>query len=66
MTKKSNNINTFENDLKKLQEILEQIESDELSLEESITKYKEEWCSQKCQKALEDAKQIIKVLDDEK
>ena len=41
MTKKSNNINTFENDLKKLQEILEKIESDELSLEDSITKYKE-------------------------
>ncbi|MEC8078250.1 MAG: exodeoxyribonuclease VII small subunit [Pseudomonadota bacterium] len=67
MTKKSNNINTFENDLKKLQEILEQIESDELSLEESITKYKEGVVlSKKCQKALEDAKQIIKVLDDEK
>ena len=36
-------------------------------LEESITKYKEGVVlSKKCQKALEDAKQIIKVLDDEK
>tara|TARA_B000000532_G_scaffold83115_1_gene66495 strand:+ start:119 stop:319 length:201 start_codon:yes stop_codon:yes gene_type:complete len=66
MTKKGNNIGSFEKDLKKLQQILDEIESDKLSLEESIEKYKEGVeLSKKCQKALNDAKQIIKVLDDE-
>jgi len=67
MTKKNNNISSFESDLKKLQDILEDIESDKLSLEQSIEKYKEGVeLSKKCQKALDDAKQIIKVLDNEK
>tara|TARA_Y100000022_G_scaffold197724_1_gene206774 strand:- start:1075 stop:1278 length:204 start_codon:yes stop_codon:yes gene_type:complete len=67
MTKKNNNISSFESDLKKLQDILEDIESDRLSLEQSIEKYKEGVeLSKKCQKALDDAKQIIKVLDNEK
>ena len=67
MAKKNANLSNFESDLKKLQDILDNIESDELSLEESIEKYKEGVeLSKKCQKALEDAKQIIKVLDDEK
>ena len=67
MAKKNGNLSNFEKDLKKLQDILDNIESDELSLEESIEKYKEGVeLSKKCQKALEDAKQIIKVLDDEK
>tara|TARA_Y100000287_G_scaffold83849_1_gene66570 strand:+ start:39 stop:242 length:204 start_codon:yes stop_codon:yes gene_type:complete len=67
MTKKNNNISSFESDLRKLQDILEDIESDKLSLEQSIEKYKEGVeLSKKCQKALDDAKQIIKVLDDEK
>ncbi len=67
MTKKNNNISSFESDLRKLQNILEDIESDKLSLEQSIEKYKEGMeLSKKCQKALDDAKQIIKVLDDEK
>ena len=67
MTKKENNISSFESDLKKLQDILEDIESDKLSLEQSIKKYKEGVeLSKKCQKALDDAKQIIKVLDNEK
>ena len=67
MAKKNANLSNFEKDLKKLQDILDNIESDELSLEESIEKYKEGVeLSKKCQKALEDAKQIIKVLDDEK
>ena len=67
MTKKNNNISSFETDLKKLQDILEDIESDKLSLEQSIEKYKEGVeLSKKCQKALNDAKQIIKVLDNEK
>ena len=64
---KNNNISSFESDLKKLQDILEDIESDKLSLEQSIEKYKEGVeLSKKCQKALDDAKQIIKVLDNEK
>ena len=67
MAKKNANLSNIEKDLKKLQDILDNIESDELSLEESIEKYKEGVeLSKKCQKALEDAKQIIKVLDDEK
>ena len=67
MAKKNTNLSNFESDLKKLQDILDDIESDELSLEQSIEKYKEGVeLSKKCQKALEDAKQIIEVLDDEK
>ena len=67
MAKKNTNLSNFESDLKKLQDILDDIESDKLSLEESIEKYKEGVeLSKKCPKALEDAKQIIKVLDNEK
>ena len=67
MAKKNTILSNFENDLKRLQDILDDIESDKLSLEESIEKYKEGVeLSKKCQKALEDAKQIIKVLDNEK
>ncbi len=67
MAKRNTNLSNFESDLKKLQDILDEIESDKLSLEESIEKYKEGVeLSRKCQKALEDAKQIIKVLDNEK
>ena len=67
MAKRNTNLSNFESDLKKLQDILDEIESDKLSLEESIEKYKEGVeLSKKCQRALEDAKQIIKVLDNEK
>ena len=67
MAKKNTNLSNFESDLKKLQDILDDIESDKLSLEQSIEKYKEGVeLSKKCQKALEEAKQIIKVLDNEK
>ena len=67
MAKKNTNLSNFESGLRKLQDILEDIESDKLSLEESIEKYREGVdLSKKCQKALDDAKQIIKVLDDEK
>ena len=67
MAKKNTNLSNFESDLKKLQDILDDIESDKLSLEESIERYKEGVeLSKECQKALEDAKQIIKVLDNEK
>ena len=50
MAKKNTNLSNFESDLKKLQDILEDIESDKLSLEESIEKYKEGVeLSKKCQ-----------------
>ena len=67
MNKKSNKISNFEEDLKKLQSILDDIESDKLTLEDSIQKYKEGMeLSKKCQDALNEAKQVIKVLEDEK
>ena len=67
MNKKSNKISNFEEDLKKLQNILDDIESEKLTLEDSIQKYKEGMeLSKKCQDALDEAKQVIKVLEDEK
>ena len=67
MNKKSNKISNFEEDLKKLQSILDDIESDKLTLEDSIQKYKEGMeLSKKCQDALDEARQAIKVLEDEK
>ena len=67
MNKKSNKISNFEEDLKKLQSILDDIESDKLTLENSIQKYKEGMeLSKKCQDALNEAKQVIKVIEDEK
>ncbi len=67
MNKKTTKISNFEEDLKKLQNILDDIESDKLSLEDSIQKYKEGMeLSKKCQEALNEAKQVIKLLEDEK
>ena len=67
MNKKNNKIGNFEKDLKRLQSILDDIESDKLTLEDSIQKYKDGMeLSKKCQDALDEAKQIIKVLEDEK
>ena len=67
MNKKNTKISNFEEDLKKLQSILDDIESDKLSLEDSIQKYKEGMeLSKKCQEALNEAKQVIKLLEDEK
>ena len=67
MNKKTTKISSFEDDLKKLQGILDDIESDKLSLEDSIQKYKEGMeLSKKCQEALDEAKQVIKLLEDEK
>ena len=40
MNKKNHKIGNFEKDLKKLQSILDDIESDKLTLEDSIQKYK--------------------------
>ena len=43
MAKKNTNLSNFESDLKKLQDILDDIESDKLSLEESIENIKRVW-----------------------
>lgn len=61
--KKDNNISSFENDLKSLQKILEDIEKDNLSLEMMIKKYQEGVeISKKCQKTLQEAEQKIKEI----
>ncbi|MAQ73580.1 MAG: exodeoxyribonuclease VII small subunit [Gammaproteobacteria bacterium] len=67
MNKKSKNpLSTFENDLQKMQTILEDIESNELNLEETIEKYKLGIeLSKRCQKALEEAQQKIKIVSNE-
>ena len=64
MSKKSKNpLSTFEGDLQKMQSILEDIESNELNLEETIEKYKLGIeLSKRCQKALEEAEQKIKMV----
>ncbi|MBJ41097.1 MAG: exodeoxyribonuclease VII small subunit [Gammaproteobacteria bacterium] len=64
MNKKvKNNLSTFENDLKMMQKILEDIESKDLSLDEMIMKYQKGIeLSKKCQKTLEEAEQKIKQI----
>tara|TARA_B110000438_G_C15447553_1_gene493208 strand:- start:301 stop:522 length:222 start_codon:yes stop_codon:yes gene_type:complete len=63
--KEKSNLSSFENDLKKMQSILEEIESKDLNLEEIIDKYKLGIeLSKKCQKALEEAEQKIKQVSD--
>jgi exodeoxyribonuclease VII small subunit len=63
--KEKNNLSSFEGDLKKMQSILEEIESKDLNLEEIIDKYKLGIeLSKKCQKALEEAEQKIKQVTD--
>ena len=66
MSKKGkNNLSSFEDDLKKMQSILEDIEAKDLNLEEIIDKYKLGIeLSKKCQKALEEAEQKIKQVSD--
>ena len=67
MNKKTNKISNFEEDLKKLQNILDDIESDKLTLEDSIKKYNVGMeLSKKCLDALQEAKQVVEVLEDEK
>ena len=56
MNKKSNKISNFEEDLKKLQSILDDIESDKLTLEDSIKKYKEGWKNMHKESILEPAR----------
>ena len=63
--KEKNNLSSFESDLKKMQSILEEIESKDLNLEEIIDKYKLGIeLSKKCQKSLEEAEQKIKQVSD--
>jgi exodeoxyribonuclease VII small subunit len=64
MNKKvKNNLSTFEDDLKMMQKILEDIESKDLSLDEMIMKYQKGIeLSKKCQKTLEEAEQKIKQI----
>jgi len=63
--KEKNNLSSFEDDLKKMQSILEEIESKDLNLEKIIDKYKLGIeLSKKCQKALEEAEQKIKLVSD--
>ena len=64
MEKKSKtNLSTFEKDLKAMQDLLNDIESKDLSLDEVIQKYKQGIeLSKKCQKALEEAEQKIKEV----
>ena len=63
--KEKNNLSSFQDDLKKMQSILEEIESKDLNLEEIIDKYKLGIeLSKKCQKALEEAEQKIKQVTD--
>jgi len=63
--KEKNNLSSFESDLKKMQSILEEIESKDLNLEEIIDKYKLGIeLSKKCQKSLEEAEQKIKQVTD--
>ena len=64
MNKKvKNNLSAFEDDLKMMQKILEDIESKDLSLDEMIMKYQKGIeLSKKCQKTLEEAEQKIKQI----
>ena len=66
MEKKSKtSLSTFEKDLKAMQDLLDDIESKDLSLDEVIQKYKQGiQLSKKCQKALEEAEQKIKEVSD--
>jgi len=61
--KPKTNLSTFERDLKAMQDLLDDIESKDLSLDEVIEKYKQGiQLSKKCQKALEEAEQKIKEV----
>ncbi|MBE6729435.1 MAG: exodeoxyribonuclease VII small subunit [Ruminococcaceae bacterium] len=56
---------TFEESLKKLEEIVAKLESGETSLDESIALYEEAvMLSSECNKALDNAKIKIKKLDE--
>ncbi|MEC9205964.1 MAG: exodeoxyribonuclease VII small subunit [Pseudomonadota bacterium] len=60
-------LSTFEDDLKQMQSIVEEIESSELNLEETIEKFKLGIeLSKRCQKALEEAEQKVKIISNNK
>mgnify|MGYP001267154123 CR=1 FL=1 len=61
--KKDSDLSNFEDDLKSLQKILNDIDKDDLSLEMMIEKYQQGIeLSKKCQKTLEKAEQKIKEI----
>ena len=61
--KKDSDLSNFEDDLKSLQKILNDIDKDDLSLEMMIKKYQEGVeISKKCQKTLQEAEQKIKEI----
>lgn len=65
--KKKNNTESFEDLLKKLDKIVTKLESGTLSLEESLTKFKEGMHLTKIgQKILKEAEQQVKILIEEK
>ncbi len=68
MVKKTKtSLSTFEDDLKKMQLIIDEIESSELNLEETIEKFKLGIeLSKRCQKALEEAEQKVKIISNSK
>ena len=58
---------SFESDMSRLNEIVKKLESDELSLEESRTLYKEGAdLSVRCKKTLEEAKLTVKQVNEDK
>lgn len=55
---------TFEASMKRIDEIIRSLEKDDLPLDESLELYKEGIAlSADCKKALEEAKQQVKVID---
>ena len=62
MAKKKSDFN-FEASLHKLEEIVEQMESGDLSLEESLKQFEDGIAlTRACQKALKDAEQKVRIL----
>ena len=56
---------TFEASMKRIDEIISSLEKDDLPLDESLELYKEGIAlSADCKKALEEAKQQVKIIDD--
>ena len=58
---------SFESDMSRLNEIVKKLESDELSLEESLALYKEGVdLSGKCKNTLEEARLTVKQVSEDK
>lgn len=61
-----NEASNFETSMKRLEEIVQRLESGKLSLEESIALYSEGTkISQSCKKALDDARLTVKTIGNE-